>query len=467
MPSDRIERLRARIEEATELNNALRATVDAEGRDLTQDERVEMRERNDTLLDLTEELSEMERDEEIQARLTARNGRRTDSEQPRQRTTTATQNRTTPPANNGNAARRVVDPNAARGIGQQMGFNGLGDFLVAVRRSTVSPQNMDQRFQIRADIATEYSSSDPGAEGGFAIPPDFRATIMEKVFGADTLLGRCDIMQTASNQVTIPIDENEPWSANGLQVRWEGEGSSKLTSVVDLDQQTVRANKIAGVVPVTDELLEDAPALQSYIFRKVPEKINYKVNLAIVQGSGTGEPAGILGSAARVTVPAGSAPAGSIQFPHITAMYSRMPAESRGRAIWLVNPEVEPALMTMAFMQAPSATLPSPPFPVYLPPTGLSTSPYGNLMGRPVVPTQVCNALGAEGDIIFVDLSQYLIVTKGGGIKTDTSIHVYFLQDITAFRFVLRIGGKPWWKRPIQPRTGSFTQAPYVTLQAR
>lgn len=465
MPNDRIERLRARIEEMTELNNALRSTVDAEGRDLTQDERVEMRERNDALADLTEELNEMERDEEIQARLTARNGRRTDAEPPRQRPQNSTQPaaRTT---NNGAGNRRVVDPNG-RGVGAQMGFNGLGDFLVAVRRSTVSPQNMDSRFQIRADVATEYSSSDPGAEGGFAIPPDFRNTIMEKVFGADTLLGRCDIMQTASNQVTIPIDENEPWSANGLQVRWEGEGSAKLTSVVDLDQQTVRANKIAGVVPVTDELLEDAPALQSYIFRKVPEKINYKVNLAIVQGSGTGEPAGILGSAARVTVPAGAAPAGSLQFPHITAMYSRMPAESRGKAIWLVNPEVEPVLMTMAFMQAPSATLPSPPFPVYLPPTGLSTSPYGNLMGRPVIPSQVCNALGAEGDIIFVDLSQYLIVTKGGGIKTDTSIHVYFLQDITAFRFVLRVGGKPWWKRPIQPRTGTFTQSPYVTLQAR
>jgi HK97 family phage major capsid protein len=458
MPSERVTNLRARIEELNDSQSAVRAAVEADGRDMTQDERVAYRESNDLLSDLADELIEVERDEAIQARLSERTGRRSEPERPR----VAAMNGHRRNGNGEESRRGMVTPKDGT-----HGFEGLGQFLMAVRRSTVQPQNMDPRFTIRADTATEYSSSDPGAEGGFVIPPDFRNMIAEKVFGESTLLGRCDVMQTSGNQITIPIDENEPWAVNGLQVRWEGEGSAKLTSVVDLDQQTVRANKIAGVVPVTDELLEDASALQGYIFRKVPEKINFKTSLAIVQGSGTGEPLGILQSTARITVDAGAAPVGSIQYPHITNMYSRMPAESRGNAVWLVNPEVEPALMTMAFMPAASATLPPSPVPVYLPPSGLSTSPYGTLMGRPVIPTQVCNALGVEGDIIFVDLKQYLAVTKGGSIRTETSIHVYFLQDITAFRFVLRIGGKPWWKRPIQPRTGTFTMSPYVTLEAR
>lgn len=457
MAGERVNRLRARIEELSDTQAARRNNVEGEGRDMTREERAEYQETNDQLMDLSEELVEAERDEQIQARLADTRGRRSEPERPRQPTS--------------NATRREPTDNGRRGMVEKkdpkQGFENLGQFLMAVRKSTISPQAMDPRFQIRGDVATEFSSSDPGSEGGFVIPDDFRTTIAEKVFGAETLLGRTDIMQTASNQITIPIDENEPWSTNGLQVRWEGEGSAKITSTVDLDQQSVRANKIAGVVPVTDELLEDAPALQSYIFRKVPEKINFKTSLAIIQGSGVGEPLGIMNSAARITVDAGAAPAGSIQFPHITNMYARMPADSRGNAVWLVNPEVEPALMTMAFMPAAAASLPASPVPVYLPPSGLSTSPFGTLMGRPVIPTQCCNALGVEGDILFVDLRQYLTVTKGGNIRTDVSIHVYFLQDITAFRFVLRIGGKPWWKRPIQPRAGTFTMSPYISLEAR
>jgi HK97 family phage major capsid protein len=463
---NRIQQLRDRVTELSDLNANMRSEADGEGRDLTPEERIQLKDNNDTITDLMDELEELERDDRLQARLTTSSGRRTDTEEPggtRQaapRVTRAVAPRLAVPA------RQVVESSRQRRE-QTLGFESMGHFLMAVRRGTISPQAMDERLVVRGDIATEYSSSDPGSEGGFAIPPDFRATVMEKIFAEGTLLGRTDQLTTSSNSITVPIDESEPWANTGLQVFWEAEGAQKRTSVLDLDQQTIRANKIAGVIPVTDELLEDAPALEGYIRRKVPERIDWKTSFAIVQGSGTGEPLGILNSPARVTVDAGAAGAGTIQSPHITSMYSRMPASSRGNAVWLVNPEVEPALMSMAFMVVPAASVPANPVPVYLPPNGLSSSPYASLMGRPVIPTQVCNPLGTEGDIIFADLSQYLTLVKSGGVRTDVSIHVFFMQDITAFRFVLRIGGQPWWKRPIQPRTGTFTMSPFVTLEAR
>ena len=460
--NEHLMRLRRRMEELSDANATVRAAAEAEERDLTPEERQAIRENNDTFEELQEEAVELERDMTNAQALRTTNGRRTEPERPQLPVRMSGENRERRPP----PARSVVQVDRGRND-LKGGFDNMGDFLIHVKKGTVSPHAMDQRLIIRGDIATDYSSSEPGAEGGFAIPPDFRTVIQDKVFGEQTLLGRTDQMQTSSNQITFPLDENEPWSTAGLQMYWEGEGAVKRTSVVDLDQQTVRANKIAGVVPVTDELLEDAPALESYIRRKVPEKIDWKTSFGIIQGSGTGEPLGILNSAARVTVDPGAAPTGSVQSPHIAEMYSRMPAGSRGNAVWLVNPEVEPHLLSMAFMTAPAATLPTVPIPVYLPANGLSASPYSTLMGRPVIPTQACNALGEEGDIIFVDLKQYMTVTKGGGIRTDVSIHVFFLQDITAFRFVLRIGGRPWWKRPIQPRAGTFTQSPYVTLGDR
>jgi HK97 family phage major capsid protein len=55
------------------------------------------------------------------------------------------------------------------------------------------------------------------------------------------------------------------------------------------------------------------------------------------------------------------------------------------------------------------------------------------------------------GDIILVDLSQYMTVTKGD-IRTDVSIHLYFDQDLTAFRFIFRVAGQPWWSNKIIPQ---------------
>lgn len=459
--NEHLQKLRRRLEELNDSNASIRAAAEGEGRNLTPEEKENIRTNNDEFADVQEEMVELERDIANAAVLRSSTGRRTDPERPQQ---TTQANGIVRAARATAAPSRIITPNSGR---QDGGFAHLGEFLMQVQRGTVSPQHMDQRLQIRADIATEYSSSDPGNEGGYAIPPDFREQIMTKLFGETTMLGRTDVMTTSTNAITIPIDENEPWAATGLQVYWEGEGATKRTSVVDLDQQTVRANKIAAVIPVTDELLADAPAMDGYIRRKVPEKIDFKVTMGIIQGSGTGEPLGILNSNSRVTVDPGAAAAGSIQFPHITEMYARMPAQSRSNAVWLVHPEMEPALMTMAFMTAPAAAVPDLPVPVYLPAGGLSQSPYGTLMGRPVVPTQACNELGTEGDIIFADLKQYMSVVKSGGIKLDVSIHVYFLQDLTAFRFVLRIGGRPWWKRPIQPRTGTFTMSPFVVLGDR
>jgi HK97 family phage major capsid protein len=65
-----------------------------------------------------------------------------------------------------------------------------------------------------------------------------------------------------------------------------------------------------------------------------------------------------------------------------------------------------------------------------------------------------------------VDLSQYMSVVKAGGIRQDVSIHLFFDYDITAFRFVLRVGGQPWWNAPITRQNG-LSRSPFVTLAAR
>jgi HK97 family phage major capsid protein len=105
---------------------------------------------------------------------------------------------------------------------------------------------------------------------------------------------------------------------------------------------------------------------------------------------------------------------------------------------------------------------------LYLPPNGLATSStYGTLLGRPIVVTEACQTVGTEGDIILADLSKYLTVTKAGGVKSDVSMHLWFDQNTTAFRFVMRVNGQPWLSAAIARKNGSNTLSHFVTLQTR
>ena len=259
------------------------------------------------------------------------------------------------------------------------------------------------------------------------------------------------------------IDETTPWqSSGGLLAFWEGEGNQLTQSKPNLGEENVRLNKLTALVPVTSELLDDAGAMSTYLRRKVPEKFTFKVNDAIVNGTGAGQPKGLLNADALITVAKESGQAAdTIVFNNIVNMWSRLYAGCRANAIWLINQDIEPQLLGMQFPGTGTAV------PVYLPPGGLSASPFGLLMGKPVIPVESAQTLGDAGDIILGDLGQYLTVMKTGGIRQDVSMHLWFDYDMMAFRFIMRLGGQPWWSAVITPANGTNTRSCVVTLAAR
>jgi len=345
------------------------------------------------------------------------------------------------------------------------GWNNMGEFASAVRFASNNAGQLDPR--LIANAPSTYSTEGVGADGGFAVPPDFRQAIVEKVMGEESLVSRTDQMTTGSNSITFPKDETTPWdSSGGVQAYWEGEGNQITQSKLALQEESIRLNKLTALVPVTEELLEDAPSLDSYLRKKVPEKFDYKLQDAIINGTGVGKPKGILNAASLVSVAkdtvSPSQTADTVAYENIVAMWARLYAPCRPRSIWLINQDVEPSLLRMAFGRTATDLM-----PVYLPANGASGSPYASLLGRPVVPVQACQTLGDKGDIILADMSQYLTVTKVGGIRSDVSIHLYFDYDMAAFRFILRIAGQPWWGSAITPANSTNTLGCFVTLNER
>lgn len=444
---DRLEDLQNQLLDVNQKANNIQARADAEKRALTDEEEAEIEA-------LTQDFEMLEAEIDRRQRLIAQNARLADP----------TGRKTEPDDAQNRGQRKPRVPAAPRNpddVGKG-GFRSFGEFAMSVKNAVRAPvAGIDPR--LISNAPTTVGTEGVGEDGGFAVPPDFRREIMQKVMADESLLARTDQQTSGSNQVTIPVDETTSWqSSGGVQAYWEGENAQFTQSKPALDNVTVRLNKVTALVPVTSELLEDAPLMSSYLRRKVPEKIDFKVTNAIFDGTGAGQPKGILQSDALVSVAKESGQAAdTIQFLNITKMWTRMYAPCRQRAVWLVNQDIESALMSMEFPSTAGT------FPVFLPAGGLSQSPFSTLMGRPVIPTQAAKTLGDKGDIVLADLTQYLSVLKVGGLRQDVSMHLWFDYDTTAFRFILRMGGQAWWKAAISPLNGTNTLSCFVTLDER
>ena len=434
---------RARLGELTDEARGITDAAKGEGRGITADERT----RFDAIMAEAGQIDTDLRTAEDLAKLEDR---------------TAPLGRVTTPTPAPAATPRVTGGATRNDDQKRWGFDNVGDFARAVSNASKPGglATLDPRIEARADPST-YGNEASGPDGGFAVPPDFVAGIVRRIEAEDSILGLTQPMTSGSNTHVVPADEATPWGSAGIQAYWEAEMGAALTqSKPALKQLRTPLHKVTCLVPVSDELLEDAAGLGSYINQRAPEVVDFKVALAIVQGTGAGQPLGVLNAASTVSVAKKSGQAAdTVVGENIDKIWARMYAPFRRDAVWLVNQDIEPQLAAMAFSGDDR--------PLYVPAGGLSARPYDTLKGRPVLPTQACETLGDKGDMILFSPSQYLSVTKAGGVQAATSVHLWFDWDATAFRFILRVGGQPWLSNTVSARDGSTTYGSAVTLDER
>jgi HK97 family phage major capsid protein len=340
------------------------------------------------------------------------------------------------------------------------GFENRGEFYTAVKNASKAPNRADERLTQFSNIAQESV----GADGGYLVPVDFREEIQEKVESDESLLNLTDQYKTSKNKLSLPISETAAWGANGIQAYWEGEAKKYKESKEEFKEIDLKLKKLTAYVKVTDELLDDSSALESFIRKKAPDAMIAKINDAIIGGNGVGMPQGILESGFKYAVGAeGGQPSDEIFYENISKMWGHMLPMSKSKAVWLYNAALEEKLRLMKFdSSAPS------PVPAYMPPGGLNQSPYANLMGRPAMPMMgALKALGTEGDLCLVDLSYYITVMKTAGIEQFISTHVHFDQDLTAFKFRTRMDGQCPFSSPVTSQYGDHKASGIVTLQDR
>ena len=342
-------------------------------------------------------------------------------------------------------------------------FESFGEQLITVAKSTKAIRRGDSVDPRLLAAEAQGMSENVDADGGFAVAPEFASGILQRTYDLGQVSGRCFDMPMSTNRLVVnAVDEDSRVDGSrwgGIQAFWQYEAGLYTGTKPKFKQLEVVANKLTGLCYATDELLEDAAALQTYINTAFPDEFAFKLDDAILNGPGAGAPLGVLtsGSVIVVNKDAGQA-AKTITTSNILNMWSRCYGRSRMNACWFINQDVEPQLYPLTLGSGTAVTL------LYTPPK--TEGGYGLLMGRPVIPIEQAASLGTQGDILLGDFQQYMLAKKGG-LRADVSMHVAFLTGEQAFRFMLRLDGQPMWKKPLTPKNGSNTLSPFVTLQAR
>lgn len=338
-------------------------------------------------------------------------------------------------------------------------FASFGEQLLAAYRAAAPGGKVDERLSTRA--ASGLNETTP-SDGGFLVQQDFVTELLKRTYETGILASKVKKIPISTNANGLKINAiDEDSRANGsrwggVQTYWEGEADELAGSKPKFRQMELSLKKLTGLCYATDELLQDAAALEAVIRQAFAEEFGFKIDDSILTGTGEGEPLGILNSGAVVKVDKEKDQTDIITVENLIKMWNRLWSRSRSSAVWYINQELEPYLYTLKLGDKP----------VYVPAGGLSEKPYGTLFGRPVVPLEQCSAAGEIGDIILADVGQYLLIDKGG-VKAASSIHVRFLYDENVFRFIYRVDGKPIWNKPLAPYKGSASVSPFVTLAKR
>jgi HK97 family phage major capsid protein len=358
-----------------------------------------------------------------------------------------------------------------RDIGRKIAEFGPQDGLfITEKRSTSSkhPLGTLARAVAKGDVrAATGASEGVSSDGGFLVGKDYSQDFYQLVLSGSPVFDRVRKMQVSgnSNSIKIPaVDETSRADGSrfgGVRGYWTSEAGSITSSKPKIRQISLELNKVAALFYATDELMADAGMLGSVMESAMSDELGFKVQDAIIRGDGAGKPLGILNAPCLVTQDKETGQAAdTVVYENVQKMFSRMPGRNRANAVWLINLDVEPQLNAMSLAVGTGGV------PVYMPAGGLSQSSYSSLFGRPVIPIEQASTLGDAGDIILADLSQYVLIEKGGFVFAQ-SPHIQFAQDETAFRMTYRCDGQTLLNSAITPYKGANTLSPFITLQAR
>ena len=345
-------------------------------------------------------------------------------------------------------------------LDNELEFDGLSGYLKDIWHNTAQTAEIAaKRTALRAAVA---SSGEP-AGGGFLVPEAFRAELLKLSLESGVVRSRARVVPMETSRVLYPMLDVTSHAENvygGVQGYWTSESEQMQDVGATFGRVALDAWKLTAFANVPNELISDsAISFEAFIRSAFPEALAYFEDDAFTNGTGVGQPLGWQRAEAAVTV-ANTGTATTLKYLDLATMFSRMLPQSLGRSVWVVSPDVFPALTQLAGPGGGPVWLAAPGGG----PTAANTPP-ATIFGRPVIITEKVPALGDAGAVSLIDLGYYLIGDRQA-MTVESSPHYRFQNGETSFRFITRVDGRPWLKSALTPRNEGPTLSPFVKLGA-
>jgi HK97 family phage major capsid protein len=339
-------------------------------------------------------------------------------------------------------------------------FTSVAEQARAVKAATVSGGRiMDPRLtRLDAMKAASGANEFVETEGGYAIDPTVASEILKPIHDSgpfSNLVTRLPVGANSNYGWSNGIDETSRANGSrwgGVRGYWLAEAGSLTASKPRFRRINWELKKIGVLMYATDELLADQSQFNAIAMQSAAEELAFIVNDDIFEGDGLGKPLGILQSGALIE--AGRDTASTIVHADILAMWTRMLPTSRAKSAWFINAVAEGQLDSLYHTTS-----------VLSPYVGYRPDGVRTLFGRPVIVNEFGEALNSKGDILLADMSEYLFWEKDG-VQSASSIHLAFLTDEMAFRWIYRCDGQTSASVPLTTFKGSSTQSAFVCLEA-
>lgn len=345
-------------------------------------------------------------------------------------------------------------------------FGDLVEYLQAtapdkVTNSLPDVAELRQKLGDVLRIQNAYGSQVP-ADGGYLIPEEFRSDLLSVSMESAIVRPRATVLPMSTLRAILPsIDSttNAGSIFGGIVAYWTEEAAALTASQASFARVVLEAKKLTAYAEYPNELVADAALFGALIDQLMPQAIAWYEDLAFFSGSGVGEPLGFLNCPASVNVAKESGQAGvSIVWENIAKMYARMLPSSLGNAVWIAGIDTFPELATMALSVGTGGSA------IWM--NNGAEGPPMTILGRPVIFTEKSSVLGTVGDINFVDLRYYLIGDRQS-MQAASSAEYKFGNDMTAYRIIERLDGRPWLNSAITPKNSGPTLTPFVQLATR
>ncbi|MBQ2938925.1 MAG: phage major capsid protein [Clostridia bacterium] len=237
------------------------------------------------------------------------------------------------------------------------------------------------------------------SEGGYLVPDTFEKTLITALEAENVIRKHAHVFTTSHGSHKIPVVSTRGTAA------WVDEEGQIPESDDAFGQQLIGAHKVATLIKVSEELLNDSAFdLEGYFTKEFARRIGNAEEAAFLSGNGTGKPTGILAGVGGAEIGITAASETAITADEIIDLFYSLKSPYRKNAIWVLNDSTIKAIRKLKDHNGQ-----------YLWQPALRDGEYDTILGKRIFTSPYAPEIGAGAkSIAFGDFSYYWIGDRQG-----------------------------------------------------